>query len=387
MKKMDFELSEELKMVQSLARDFVDEQLKPLEREILGQAADLSDAHAYLPADKEADLAEMVRDMGLWGLGVPEELGGAGLSTLGVCLVEEELGRSVVPFRCGDVSPVLFDGTAAQKDKYLLPALNNQKRAYMALLEPDNHTGLPAMRTTAKKENGFYVLNGEKCSFSRAGDDYFAIAFAVTDNGTTCFLVDKDTPGFIVTGGGEKTGWLSRVKGPMLLVFKKCRVLVENILGEEGRAFQLGKKWLPQRRIVRGARCVGTARRLLDEAAAQAGSVETFGRSIFKRTNIQAALAEMAVHIHAARLMVYEAACNADSGRMVRRASAMVKLHTTQMVQTVADRVAHIFNGPPNLKGLPLARLCRRALESTAAELVMERQRHIVAADIMKGLK
>jgi acyl-CoA dehydrogenase len=173
----------------------------------------------------------------------------------------------------------------------------------------------------------------------------------------------------------------------MSLFFKGCRVVVANVLGEEGKAFHLGKKWLPQRRIVRGARCVGTARRLLDEAAAQAGSVETFGSSILKRTNIQAALADMAMHIHAARLMVYEAACSADSGRLVRRVSAMVKLYTTQLVHTVADRVAHVFNGPPYLEGLPVARLCRRALETSAAELALERQRNIVAADIMKGMK
>jgi alkylation response protein AidB-like acyl-CoA dehydrogenase len=384
---MDFELSEELKMVQSLARDFVDDQLKPLERDILGRDADLSDARAYLSADKEADLAEMVRDMGLWGLGVPEELGGAGLSTLGVCLVEEELGRTIVPFRCGDVNPILFDGTAAQQEKYLLPALHDRKRPYLALLEPESGAGLLSLGTKAEKADGYYLLDGRKISFSRAGDDYFAVAFAATANGTTCFLVDKETPGFTVTGGEEKTGWLSRVKQPMSLVFKKCRVLVENILGEEGKAFQLGKKWLPQRRIVRGARSVGAARRLLDEATAQAGAAETFGRSIIKRTSIQAALAEMAMHIHAARLMVYEAACNADTGRLVRHASAMVKLYTTQMVQTVADRVAHIFNGPPSLRGLPLAGLYRRLIETSAAELAMERQRHIIAADIMKGLK
>jgi acyl-CoA dehydrogenase len=384
---MDFELSEELKMIQSLTRGFVDEQLKPLERDILGRATDLSDARAYLPDDKEAALNGMVRDMGLWGLGVPEELGGAGLSTLGVCLVEEELGRTIVPFRFGDVNPILFDGTAAQKDKYLLPALNNQKCPYLALLESDSAADLTSMRATAKKEDGYYVLNGKKLSLSRPGDDYFAVAFATTDDGTTCFLIDKDTPGFTVTGGGEKTGWLSRVREPMSIFFENCRVRVENVLGEEGKAFHLGKKWLPPRRIVRGARCVGTARRLLDEATAQAGSIETFGRSIFQRTNIQAALADIAMHIHAARLMVYEAACNADKDRLVRRASAMVKLYTTQMLHTVADRVAHVFNGPPYLEGLPVARLCRRALETSAVEMVMERQRNIVAADIIKGLK
>jgi acyl-CoA dehydrogenase len=383
---MDFELSEELKMIQSLAKDFVDEQLKPLERDILGRAADLSDARAYLPADKEAGLVKMVRDMGLWGIGVPEDMGGPGLSALGVCLVEEELGRTVVPFRFGDVTPVLFDCNAEQKGKYLLPALNLEKRPYLALLENESRADFTAMGTKAEKNNGDYILNGKKLSLSRTGKDYYAVAFAAAEKGITCFLVDKDTPGFNIESGAAKTGWMARIKEPAALVFKNCRVSAANILGHEGQAFKLGKKWLPLRRIVRGARSVGAARRLLEEATTQAGSAETFGKSILKRTNIQAALADMDMHIHAARLMVYEAACSADAGKPVRRASAMVKLYTTQMLHAAADRIAHIFNGPPHLEGLPVERLCRRALENSAVEFAIERQRHIVAADIIKGL-
>jgi alkylation response protein AidB-like acyl-CoA dehydrogenase len=384
---VDFELSEELKMIQSLSRDFVDEQLKPLERDILGRSADLSDSRAYLPPEKEFDLIKMVRDMGLWGIGVPEELGGPGLSALGVCLVEEELGRTVVPFRFGDISPVLFDCTVKQKEKYLQPALDYRKRPYMALLETEKSADITAMEMMAEKDGADYILNGRKLTLSRPGDDYFALVFASTAKGATCFLADKGTPGFTVTGGAEKTGWLSKIREPLELLFKDCRVTAGNILGKEGGAFNLGKKWLPQRRIVRGARSVGVARRLLEEAAAQAGSIETFGKSILKRTNIQAALADMAMHIHAARLMVCEAACAADSGKPVKRASAMVKLYTTQMLHTVADRVAHIFNGPPYMEGMPIERLCRRALEARAIEFAVERQRNIVAVDAIEGIK
>ncbi len=384
---MDFELSEELKMIQSLAHDFVNEQLKPLERDILGRAADLSDARTYLPEEKEAELAGMVREMGLWGVGVPEELGGAGLDALGVCLVEEELAQTVVPFHFGDVTPILFDCTAKQREEFLLPALNSQKKPYLALMEADGGSDPSGMKMKAEKANGHYLLKGKKLSLSRAGDDYFAVVFAGTDNGVTCFLVAKDTKGFSVTGGGEKTGWLAQVREPMSLVFKNCRAPAENVLGEEGKAFQLGRKWLPQRRVVRGARCVGVARRLLDEATVQAQSLETFGQPILKRTSVQAALADIAMNIHAARLMVYEAAWKSDNGKSIWREAAMVKLYTTQMVQTVADRVAHIFNGPPYIEGLPMERLCRRALASSATELALELQRSIIAGDILKGLK
>ncbi len=385
---MDFELPEELKMIQSLTRDFVNDQLKPLERDILGRAADLSDAQMYLSAETETRLIKMVRDMGLWGVGIPEEFGGVGLSTLGICLVEEELAQTVIPFNFGDVTPILFDGNAEQRKKFLLPALNRQKQPYLALMEPDKRADLSVMEMKAEKVNSHYILRGKKLSLSRAGNNYFAVVFAVTEgNGATCFLVDKGTPGFSVIGSEEKTGWSSQVREPMFLVFDNCRVPGENILGEEGRAFHLGKNWLPQRRVIRGARCIGVAQRLLDEATIQAQSWQSFGQPIYQRTSIQAALADVAMLIHAGRLMVYEAAWKADRGGLIRREAAMVKLYTTQIIHTVADRVAHVFNGPPYIAGLPMERLCRRALAASATELALELQRSIVARDILKGLK
>jgi len=177
------------------------------------------------------------------------------------------------------------------------------------------------------------------------------------------------------------------VREPMLLVFDNCRVPGENILGEKGKAFHLGRKWLPQRRVVRGARCVGVAQRLLDEATVQAQSWQSFGQPVYQRTGTQAALADIAVLIHAGRLIVYEAACKADKGESIRREAAMVKLYTTQIIHTVADSAAHIFNGPAYIAGLPMERLCRHALTASATELALELQRSVIARDILKGLK
>ncbi len=388
---MDFEIPEDLKMVQSLVRDFVNDQLKPLERDILGRVADLSDARMFLPEETEEKLVKMAMDMGLWGVGVPEELGGIGLSTLGNCLVEEELAQTVIPFNFGDVTPILFDCNAEQKEKYFLPVLHQQRHAYLALIEPEKAARLSNIEMRAEKANEHYVLSGKKVSFSRAGKDYFAVVFATTGDkglrdGVTCFLVDKDTPGFTVSGGEEKTGWQSQTREPMSLVFDHCLVPVENILGEEGKAFHLGEKWLPSRRLVRGARCVGVAQRLLEESTTQAQSWQSFGQFISKRTSIEAALANIAMSIHACRLMVCEAAWKADKGESIRREAAMVKLFATEMVHSVADRVAHIFNGPPYMAGLPMERLCRRALATSAIELALELQRSIIAQDILKGL-
>jgi len=388
---MDFEIPEELKMMQSLVRDFVNDQLKPLERDILGRAADLGDARMFLPDETEEKLVKMAQAVGLWGAEVPEELGGVGLGTLGSCLVEEELAQTVTPFNFGNVTPILFDCDTKQRESYFLPVINRQKYAYLALMEPGKEAGLSTMETKAEKINGYYILNGKKVSFSKAGNNYFAVVFATTGkgarDGVTCFLVDKDTPGFSVSGGEEGGGWQAQVRQPIFLVFDHCQVPLENMLGEEGKAFYLGKRWLPSRRVVRGARCIGVAQRLLEEATAQAQSWQSFGQFISQRTSIEAALADIAMFIHACRLMVYEAAWKADKGEPIRHEAAMVKLFATQMIHSVSDRVAHIYNGPPYISGLPMERLCRHVLAASATELALELQRSIIARDILKGVK
>lgn len=396
---MDFEIPEDLKMVQSLVRDFVTNQLKPLERDILGRVADLSDAKMYLPPEKEHELMEMVKEMDLWGIGVPEELGGAGLSILGNCLVEEELAQTIVPFEFGNVTPILFGCNEQQKQKYLLPVLNKQKYAYLALMEPGKEASdVNEMEMRAEKSDSYYVVSGKKASFSRAGKDYFALVFgklvqgkrsAEKDprEGVTCFLIDKDTPGFTVTGSREKTGWEAGIREPVYLSFDNCKVPCENVLGEEGKAFHLGKKWLPARRIMRGARCVGAAQRVLEESTTQAQTWTSFGQTISGRPSIQAALGDIATSIHASRLMVYEAAWKADKGQSIQREAAMVKLFTTQMIHFVADNAAHIFNAPPYVAGLPLERFCRNALAMSSTNFALQLQRNIIARDILKGLK
>ena len=300
--------------------------------------------------------------------------------------MEEELANTIVPFRFGDVTPILFECNDKQREKYLQPALNNEKRPYMALMENGN-TDLAGMKMKAEKSGGHYILDGQKLSLSRPGNDYFAVAFAMTDKGVSCFLADKGTEGFSVSGAAERDGWLSRVREPLLLSFKNCKIAAENRLGEEGKAFRLGGKWLPQRRIVRGARAVGIARRLLEEASTQAQSAITFGQAVYKRSSIKAALADMAAGIHAARLMVHEAACLADAGKEINHRAAMVKLHTTQMLRSAADMAAHVFNGPSRTGDTTIQKLCRHALEVSMDGIALEKQRSVIAGDILKGLK
>jgi len=390
---MDFEKPEELMMIQSTVREFVSEQLKPLERTVLGRAADLSDAQMHLPAEQEQQLIDMAREMGLWGIGLPDELGGAGLGTLGACLIEEELAQSVIPFTFGDVPPVLFECDEQQRKDYLTPAVERQKHPLVALLEPGGKSNAEGLRTRAEKKDGHYELTGEKATFSRCGDAYFAIVFAVTDDSApprdavSCFLVDQDTKGFSVQGEAERAGWEARIRRPVALRFDRCKVGPEKLLGDEGKAFQLAAQWLPARRIVRAARSVGAALRILDECTVQAQTWISFGQTISGRPSVQAALGDIAAQIHAARLLVYEAAWKADQGQPVKREAAMAKLVATQMLHFVADNAAHIFSGPAYVAGLPLERFCRNAIAGSLTDQSLQLQRNIVARDVLRGLR
>jgi acyl-CoA dehydrogenase len=377
-------------MLQVLARDFVKDRLVPLEKEVLGRDSDLEGARKSLPADLESQLAETARQAGLWGLSIPESLGGAGLGVLGACVVEEELSRSVLPFNPGDVTPILFACNEEQKMKYLLPLMAGSKAVYLALVEPGKGLDPAEMEMTARKIEDGYILDGRKIVFSGRDQADFALVFAVTSRekglrgGVTCFLVDSGTPGFSVTIPQEQTGWKARTSEPLTLTFVNCRLPASAVLGEEGGAFRLGREHLIARRIIRGARCVGAAARLLEKATEHAASWTSFGQPVAGWPGIRSLLAEMAVEIQAARLMVYQAACKADEGRDIRTLSAMVKVSTTQMLKRVADSAVLVKNGPAPLQGLPLEHLCRSLLTQNIAERALEVQKSAIAGEILK---
>ena len=178
---MDFAIPEELKMVQASVRKFVKDELMPLERDILGREGDPTTGRVMLPPEEEGRLFSMVQEMGLWGVSVPEELGGVGLPTLGVCLVEEELAKCVVPFNFGDISPILFDTDEEQRKSYLQPLIDGEKQACLALLEAEG-SDLSTMNTTAVSEDGTYIINGRKiCAVNAIDVGDFTMVFAVTD--------------------------------------------------------------------------------------------------------------------------------------------------------------------------------------------------------------
>ncbi len=386
---MDFEISEELKLTREAARDFVKRGLLPLERDLL----DSESEHTGGTLSKEVmdGLKKKAKEIGFWGLRIPEEFGGLGASILCLCLVEEELAQTIIPFNFGDITPILFHCNEEQKRKYLDPAIEGTKQYSLALLEPGNPRP-ESLKTRASKENCHYVIEGQKLVMQAIDIGEFVITFAVTDpekpprEGVTCFLVDRDTPGLITAGGGEKIGWQVQLIKPIVLSFNRCKVPAENILGEIGHAFYLGAKWLPSRRIVRAARCIGVGKRLLEVCSEYAKTWEIFRQTISEQTRVQRILADIATDIHAARLMVHYAAYMADKGEDIYREAAMVKVFATEMVNRVADRTVQLHGGPAYTKGLSVERLCRNAIAASFNEEALELQRASLTRDILRGI-
>lgn len=386
---MDFEIPEDLKLIQETARDFVKRELLPLERDLLG--IEVERARTALPQEVMDDIKKKAKEMGFWGLSIPGEFGGAEVPVLGLCLVEEVLAQTIIPFNFGDVTPILFHCNDEQKREYLNPAIEGTKQYCVALLEPESPRP-KSLKTIASKDNGYYVIEGQKLVTSTVDIGDFVITFAVTDvekpprEGVTCFLVARDTSGLTAIGGGEKRGWQARLIEPIVLNFNQCRVPAENILGEVGHAFHLGAKWLPSRRIVRAARFVGIVEKLLEVCAEYAKTWEIFRRPISEQTSVQRILADMATDIEAARFMVYNGACMADGGRDIRREAAMVKVFTTEMANRAAEQAVLLHGGPAHIKGLPVERLCRNATAASFSDEVLELQRAIIARDILQKL-
>jgi acyl-CoA dehydrogenase len=263
----------------------------------------------------------------------------------------------------------------------------------LALFEPGGGADPAALKTQASKSSGGYILNGKKAVYSAGEKCDFAIVFAVTDPGQgsragiTCFLVDNGTPGFSMQSNKTQTGWRAQAAEPIILTFNNCQVAATQVLGEEGKAFHLGWKWLPARRIIRGARCLGAAVRLLDKAVEHAKSWTSYGRAISGRPAVLTSLAEIDIDIKAARLLVYQAACDADSGQTVLTQAAAVKIFTTEMLKRVADRAVLIKGGPGPATGLPLEYLCQSMVVQNIFEHALEAQKLIVANNILKAGK
>ncbi|HTW71638.1 MAG TPA: acyl-CoA dehydrogenase family protein [Acetobacteraceae bacterium] len=381
-----FELSEEHRMLQDLVAKFVDRELIPLEKPIL--AREMSGQKAALSAEEEDRLLAQCRELGLWGLDVPEEFGGANLPTVALVGVYEEQGRTCVPFTFPPDSPNLHMLMAVanqeQRRKYLEPYARGEAHAAIAISEPGAGGDPAGMTTRAVKNGGDWVINGRKIWVSRVPQADFVIVMARTGEGkrhegVTAFIVDRGTKGFIIEReipmlGGQRT---------YELVFEDCRIPAGQLLGTEGKGFAPMQLRLTVRRVQIGAWCVGIARRALDMMVEHAKQRVTFGARLADRQAIQWWIADAAMKIHACRLMVYDAAAKTDAGQDVRTEASMVKLYGTEMATEIVDHAMQTFGAMGVAKELPLQLLAQKVRTMRVYEGPSEVHRMAIARRII----
>ncbi|MFM1654135.1 acyl-CoA dehydrogenase family protein [Brevibacillus sp. B_LB10_24] len=380
---MDFTLSDEQKMVQRTVREFVQNEIMPLEQQVLRNERE---GKPGITREEIRSLQLKAKEMGFWGINTPEEYGGANLGPIMTALITMELGRTFVPFSFGgSADNILYHCNEEQKKRYLIPLINGERRSCFALTEPGAGSDARNIRMPAVKDGDHWVLNGEKIFITNGNEADFAMVFAVTDKekgadgGVTCFLVDRDM------------GWRSEYIhtmgewGPASLIFENVRVPEENILGELGKGFALGMKWIGQGRWVIPARAVGAAERLLQMGIDYAKTRVTFGKPIAERQAIQWMIADSAVEIEATKWIVLRAAWMAEKGLDARHQSSMAKLHGAIMANQVVDRVLQIHGGMGYTKELPIERWYREARLWRIFEGTDEIQRRTIARNLLKG--
>ncbi|WP_087972394.1 acyl-CoA dehydrogenase family protein [Oceanobacillus rekensis] len=384
---MHLRLTEEQKMVQETIRKFVEKELIPLENEVLRNERE---GKPSLPIEKQEELTLKAKNAGFWGINTPEEYGGADLGQMMQAIVSMEVSKTFVPFKFGgSADNILYYANDVQKEKYLIPTINGEKKSCFAMTEPGAGSDTRNIRMTAVKDSNEWVLNGEKTFITGGNEADFVMVIAITDKelhqkskgrqGVTCFIADRDM------------GWRSEYIhtmgewGPASLVFENVRVPEENILGELHGGYNLGLEWIGFARWIVGARAVGSAERLLQMAIDYANERETFGKPISERQAIQWQIADSAVEIEAAKWLALNAAFTLDQGEDNRHLASMAKLYGANMGNRVIDRVLQIHGGMGYTRELPIERWYREARLWRIYDGTDEIQRLIISRNLLKG--
>ncbi len=378
---MDFELSEEQRMVREMVREFAQKEIAPRAAEV--------DRTEEFPAENIRKMAEL----GLMGLPYPEEYGGGGGDYLSYAIAVEEIAYACgstaliyaahVSLGCG---PIYYFGTEAQKRKWLPHLCSGQGLAAFGLTEPEAGSDAGATRTTAVRDGDFYILNGSKMWITSGAIADVVTCTAKTDpaagtRGISCFLVEKGTPGFIPGKNEPKMGLKGSVTSA--LSFENCRVPAENLLGQEGEGYKQMLITLDGGRISIGAMAVGLAQAALDEAKRYAQQRVQFGRPIAEFQAIQWMLADMATEIEAARLMVYRAAAMKDAGLRFTKEAAMAKLFASEVAERAAFKAIQIHGGYGYSREYPVERIYRDQRLCSIGEGTSEIQRLVIARHLL----
>jgi acyl-CoA dehydrogenase len=387
---MDFDLSEEHRMLKELVARFVRDELMPLESKVL--ARDAAGQGAHLAKDEKEHIDKVTKELGLWGLDAPEDVGGSDLPTVAMIGVNEELGRTITPYVLPPDSPNLRMLMATvndeQREQYLAPYAQGKTVSAIGISEPGAGADPASMTTRAVREGNGWVLNGRKIWTSRAAEADFTIVMAVTDKekgargGISAFLVDRDTPGFKVLRRIPMIGGAFTYE----VVFEDCRLPASKLLGKEGQGFAPMQVRLSTRRLEMASWCIGISQRSLEMMIEYAGQRSTFGQKLADRQAIQWWVADAAMRIKACRLMAYETAWKHDQKRDVRSDVSMIKVFATEMAWDIVDKAMQTFGAMGMTKEMPLHLMASQVRNMRIYDGPSEVHRWVVARELL-GLK
>jgi len=379
---MDFKLSDEQIMIRDMARDFAQKEVAP-------KAAEL-DEKSIFPSMHIKKMAEL----GLMGMMIPQEWGGAGLDTLAYVLALEEISVACAStavtmsvnnsLYCG---PILKFGTDVQKKKYLAPFASGEKLGAYALSEPGTGSDAANQKTTAKKAGGKYHLNGRKNFITNGPNADAMVVYAMTEpekrhKGISCFIVEKSFKGFSIGKIEKKLGICASSTSEVVL--EDCEVPAENLLGREGEGFTIAMATLDAGRIGIGTQAVGIARAAFEHARDYSKVREAFGQTISNFQAIQHFLADMAMKVDASRLLVWRAAWMRDQGIPFTKEAAMAKLHASEAAVWVATKAVQVYGGYGYVKDYPVERYYRDSKITEIYEGTSEIQRLVIARNLLK---
>jgi short/branched chain acyl-CoA dehydrogenase len=372
---MHFDLPDDHRLLQQTVRDFAEQEVRPVAEEL--------DREKRFPYEIVAKMGEL----GWMGIPFPEEVGGAGGTTLQYALAVEELTRvdsSVAITMCAHTSlgtqPIHLFGSPAQKEALLPDLCSGAKLGAFGLTEPEAGSDAGNVRTRAALQDGEWVVNGAKQFITNAGTDisgHVAITARTGDGEISNIVVEKGTPGYEQGTPYRKMGWNASDTRP--LTFADCRVPEENLLGPRGQGFKQFLHILDIGRIGVAAMGVGLAQGALDEALAYAKERRAFGQPISKFQAIQGKLADMATEIEAARLLTYKAAYLKDEGRNFTLTAAQAKLKTGRLAVRCAEEAVQIHGGYGYIEEYPVCRFYRDAKILTIGEGTDEVQQMVIA--------
>ena len=384
---MDFQLTDEQRLIVDTVRRFVTTELDPHEDEV----ERLDD----VPPELAAQIRRRALESGLYAANMPAELGGGGLDAVGMTLVERELGRAnyALQMLVARPSNILQACEGEQRERYLLPTVRGERHDCLAMTEPGAGSDVRSMSTRAVRDGDDYVLNGTKHFISHADMADFVVLFAATGaestprgerNLITAFLVDLDTPGLTVRRGSACVS--HRGYHQCELSFTDCRIPAAQRLGEEGKGFDLMGQWLGASRLSVAATSVGRGRRVLELATEWAAQRSQFGQTIGRFQGVSFQLADMATELDAAELLTLRAAWKLDQDAMTDQDAAMAKLFASEALGRITDRAVQIFGGMGLMAELPVERFWRDARVERIWDGTSEIQRHIISRSMLRPL-